>query len=849
MTTKKKVIRKKTPEEGAQQVSFSVEAGTKIKITLEVGKTVVDGSIPLTVHIEQVGRELTPVEEVAPSEATSVFDSVIPVPPVVKPAWRWTGLEALKSRLQVYDLATWLFMLAIAVYLVTRLIGLTQFPIYFFTDEAIQSQSIIDLIKNDYRDPSGALFPTYFRNGDYYNIGLSVYLQWLPAVLFGKSAVATRATSVLVTLIAAISIGILLRDVFKLKYWWTGTLLLSITPAWFLHSRTAFETVEFVAFYAGMLCAYLFYRHKSPLYIYVAVFLGALSFYSYSPAQVIMPLTALGLLVSDWRYHWANRRTVLGGLVLALILAVPYIRSIINHPTVPFAHLHTLWSYWYENIPLSEKIGRYVSEFGVGLSPWYWYIPNDRDLSRHLMKDYGNIMIATLPFALFGMVHTLRNIRLPAYRAILIALLISPAAAALVQISITRTLVFVVPAAILTAIGLEQVLIWIEDPKKRLVELGEGPSPTPIRIAAALMILVAGVLAASTFERTINGLTLWALAIILALQISGALQRLAQSLVRDDAPVKPKLWKFPVSVIAVSMFIILASANLRMLADSLRNGPLWFRDYGLGGLQYGAFQIFDLIDEYKREHPDTKIIFSPDWANGADVVARFFLDDFSSIQMGSVRGYLIQKLPLDRNTLFIMTPEEYNIIEENPKFTDIDVERIVPYPDDNPGFYFVRLSYVDNVDEVFAAEKATREALRESTLTIDGQQVNVRYSYLDSDFQDKSIALVFDNDPFSVAKTFETNPFVIEMSFSRVRTLNGFSIIIGSAKVQIKLKCYSEVGAQPTVYTFEGQGTQNQPELSFDLPAPLEVQVLQVEVLDPNAHDQAKVHIWELKLR
>jgi 4-amino-4-deoxy-L-arabinose transferase-like glycosyltransferase len=210
--------------------------------------------------------------------------------------------------LQTYNLATWLFIFAIAVYLLTRLIGLTQFPLYFFTDEAIQSQSMIDLIKNGFKDPSGVWFPTYFRNGDYYNIGLSVYLQWIPAVLFGKSAVATRAISVLVTLVAAISIGIMLRDVFKLKYWWTGTLFLSITPAWFLHSRTAFETVEFVAFYTGALCAYLFYRHKSPRYLYLAIFLGALSFYSYSPAQVIVPLTALVLLISDWRYHWENRR-------------------------------------------------------------------------------------------------------------------------------------------------------------------------------------------------------------------------------------------------------------------------------------------------------------------------------------------------------------------------------------------------------------------------------------------------------------------------------------------------------------------------------------------------------------
>src|SRR6185503_6379310 len=147
------------------------------------------------------------------------------------------------------------------------------------------------------------------------------------------------------------------------------------------------------------------------------------------------------------------------------------------------------------------------------------------------------------------------------------------------------------------------------------------------------------------------------------------------------------------------------------------------------------------------------------------------------------------------------------------------------------------------------AEKATREVLRESTLTIDGQQVKVRYSYLDSDFQDESMALVFDNDPFTVAKTFETNPFVIEMTFPKPRRLNGFSIIIGTATVQVTLKCYSEAGAEPIVYTFEGQGIQNQPELSFDLPAPTEIRVLRMEVLDPNSHDQAKVHIWELKLR
>jgi 4-amino-4-deoxy-L-arabinose transferase-like glycosyltransferase len=846
MAPKKKSIGKETSQPRPEQVSLSVEPGTKVKITLEVGDEIVDGKVPLTVHIEQLSKVAAPVGETTRPEFSPVYETVIPAVP---PRRRWVDVDALKSRMQVRDIATWLFGLAIAVYLFTRLIGLTQFPIYFFTDEAIQSLSMVDLINNKYRDPSNVWLPTYFRNGDYYNLSLSVYLQWLPVVLFGKSAVATRAISVLVTLIAAVCIGLILRDIFKLKYWWIGTLFLSITPAWFLHSRTAFETAEFVAFYAGTLCAYLFYRHKSPRYLYLTVLSGALAFYTYSPGQVILPVTALGLLLSDWRYHWENRRTVLIGLGLAAVLALPYIRYMVNNPSVPFAHLHTLYSYWFEKIPLTDKVARYLSEFAVGLSPWYWYIPNERDLPRHLMKGYGNIMLATLPFTLLGMAQALRNLRLPAYRAILIALLISPAAAALVQVSITRALVFVVPAAILTAMGLEQVLAWLEDPNKHLLALSEGLGPTPRRLVAAFLILLVGISIAVASRETSNRFVLLALTFILAPQVSGVLERWAGSLVREEAAARPKLWTFPHALIALTAFMILAGANLRMLNDALKNGPLWFRDYGLGGMQYGGFQIFDIIDQYVKEHPEAHIIFSPDWANGTDVVARFFLDDFWSVEMGSVRGHIAAKRPLDQNTLFVLTPQEYDIARSSEKFAEVRVERTVPYPDGNPGFYFVRLRYVDYIDEIFAAEKAVREGLRESMVMIDGQEVKVRHSFLDSDFQDKSMALVFDEDPFTLAKTLETNPFILEMTFPTGRTLEGFAISIGSATAKITLKCYSRAGVEPTVFTFEGQGTRDDPELSFDLPEPTTVQVLHMEVFDPHSHDQAKVHIWELNLR
>ncbi|PIV27306.1 MAG: hypothetical protein COS37_03005 [Anaerolineae bacterium CG03_land_8_20_14_0_80_58_20] len=817
--------------------SFSIEPGTKVQITIEAGQSTA-GKVPINIRMEHLPLDGAQGEGAPPRKKE----------PGKAAAWLKARFEPLIHLLKAHDLATWLFIGAVTIYLATRLIGLTQFPIYFFSDEAIQTQSIADLVKNDYRDQAERLLPTYFKNGEYTNLGVSVYLQWLPYIFFGKSAFFTRATSVLITLLAAISVGIILRNVFKARYWWTGALFLSITPAWFLHSRTAFETAEFTAFYAGTLCAYLLYRYRSPRYLYPALFLGALGFYAYSPAQLIVPILAIALLVSDWRYHWENRSTLLKGWALAVVLALPYIRFRLNDLDAPIAQLHVLGSYWVQKTPVLEKVSQYFSEYGIGISPWYWYQPNDRDLQRHRMKDYGNIMVATLPFAILGMAYVLRFLRESSYRTILIAVLVSPVSAALVQTGITRVLIFVVPAAILTALGLERLLQWMTDLRRRVAEPGDGSVPAPGQITLGAIILLAGCALAYFLTQTMDRVAVAALAILLGLQLSGALERFGKWLIQTPMMQTWKDWRLPQSFIAVAIFVILAGANVSMLSNALRNGPLWYTDYGMGGMQYGAFQIFDIIKRYQQEHPNTRIIFSPSWANGTDVVARFFLDDSLPIELASIEGHIQQKLPLDDDTLFIMIPDEYNLARGNSKFKDIRVEKIVPFPNGAPGFYFVRLRYADGVDEMFAAEKAFRDILQETAVTMDGEEVEVRFSYLDSDAQAQSIAAVFDNDPYSLAKTYEANPFVIEMTFPSKRKINGFSIIVGQTDVQITLKCYSAQGAQPVIYTFEGQGTQAQPKLSFDLPGTMEVEMLRVEILNLLSPPPTNVHIWELLL-
>ncbi|HNT54971.1 MAG TPA: glycosyltransferase family 39 protein, partial [Anaerolineaceae bacterium] len=188
------------------------------------------------------------------------------------------------------DPGLWLLLAAVVIYLVTRFVGLDRFPIYFFTDEAVQRMLADDFLDQGLRSYFDELLPTYFVNGGQYNLGVSVYLQalfaWLP-----RSVWVTRGVSIIVSLLAALGIGLSLRNIFKERFAWTGVLLLTITPIWFLHSRTAFEVVEATAFYAGFAYCYLMYRQVNPRYLMAAAVMAGLMFYSYSPAQLVIVVT------------------------------------------------------------------------------------------------------------------------------------------------------------------------------------------------------------------------------------------------------------------------------------------------------------------------------------------------------------------------------------------------------------------------------------------------------------------------------------------------------------------------------------------------------------------------------
>ena len=678
-------------------------------------------------------------------------------------------LAAVRARWQERASAwtLWLVAASLVVYTLTRLIALDAFPIYFFTDEAVQTVLASDLLRDHFQNYDHELLPTYFKNGAQYNLSISVYLQALPYWLFGKSIWVTRGTAALATLAAAVALWLIMKRIFHSPYPWLAVLFLAVTPAWFLHSRTAFETSLATTFYAVFLYFYLMYRCENPRYFYGAVLMAALTFYAYSAARVVVGVTAVLLLLSDWKYHLQHYKIVLRGAGLMVLLALPFVRFWIAHAAENTWSMRLLGSYWLDHIPLTEKLAHYAANYLHGLDPLYWYLPDSQELARHTMLGYGNLLRTTMPLGLLGVGLAFIRFRSPAYRVLIAAILAAPSGAALVGVGITRVLTMVMPMALLTALALS----W-------LLELAH------------------------------------------------------------------RRWNLARPLQALPVFLLLSGASFYMLFDAVQNGPVWYNDYGLNGMQYGARQLFSEIKGYLKENPGVNLIVSPSWANGTDVLARFFFDDPMPFTVGNANSYYHEVRDLPDQTVFVLIPEEYAAIPRK-KFSEVRVLKTIAYPNGLPGFYFVQLKYASNIRSILEQEAAQRQKLVEEDFVLDGQPVKIQHTRPDIG----GIDSLFDQDPGTLFRTEAINPLRVQISFPTPRTIRKVSLMIGGTPTSAAVSAWENGAADPVTIQTE-TGEENNPHtITLDLGRDMNVSELWIEVRNSNDGADGNVHLWEVTIR
>lgn len=753
-----------TPDTASIHIAAQLPPGVRVRVTVESLDPAQAATVePVTVQVVRAPGA-APVQV---SQAVTVTAPARAASPPVTPA------KAAPATRRISGAALGLAA-ALAVYLLVRVIGLTEYPIYFFTDEAIHTVLAADLVDGGGRVDRGEWLPAYFKNGMFYNLSFSVYAQVLPYLLFGKSILVTRLTSVLITAAGALALGLIARRFLRLRLAWLPILLLSITPAWFLHSRTAFETVESAACYAIFLYFYLRYRDGEPRALYAACVAGALTFYAYTPGQMLMALTGVLLTVVHLRYHWAQRATAVRALVLLLALSAPFVRFQLTHQSDAYRQLRVRESYWLnDDLPLSEKVLRASAEYVYALSPAYWHFPNTRDLKRHVMGDYGHMLWPTLPFIVLGILLTLSRARKPAYNTLLIALISAPVAALVAEAQVPRVMAVVVPATLLCALGLDAVLGWLQ----------------------------------------------------------------------DRARLAPRL-------LGAGAFAVLAGTNVYMLQDALRNGPLWHTDYGLGGMQYGAQQLFaGLVSRELTASPQRRVVITPNWANGADIFPRFFLPRAQQprVQMLNIDYFLFDKRDLNDEMRLVMIADEYARARNEPKFGRVDLLETIPYPDGSPGFFVTRVAYSNDIDQIFAAERLARQQPVLVTTTVAGESLQITHSQLGAG----QASDLFDGDSLTLVRGLEANPLLIDIAFPTARPVATLSLHVGTMRdFDVTVLVYAGDAAEPARVTQRFEKLPADPTVELSLPAlPAGVNRLRIEIGQNDAGATAQIHVRDVSWR
>jgi hypothetical protein len=666
-------------------------------------------------------------------------------------------------------LETWLFLFGLAVYAATRLIGLTRFPIFFFTDEAIQANLAGQLLENGFRDHTGTLLPPYFLNDQRWAVSLSVYVHLLPVWLFGKSVIAVRATSVAVTILGVAATALLLRIGPRARFWWTAPLIYAVMPLFFLHARTGFETVMMASLYACFLCAYVLYRYLSSWYVLPALLFGAATFYAYTAGQGLMLVTGLALFFSDLRYHFRQKAKVIAAAaLLAVLLAVPYVRYRRLHPGVVSDQLRVLNSYWIQPLPLSEKLERFGATYLSGFDPRYWFQPNQEEYVRHRMKGMPYFPYAFVPLLVIGVGVCLYRFRdSPAHRMILISPLGVPFAGAAAEIQILRLMAMVVPVALFVALGVGQIYRWA----RRWLPY----APAAIACAAAFT--------------------------------AGAVQ---------------------------------------LTRVTLAEGPTWYPDYGLYGMQYGAPQVFRAVREELARSPQRRILLSHTWANNPNEFLSFFLTpaERKRVTFTDIRGYVLWKRPIEENEVFVVTASELEEARKSGKLVFGAPERVIPYPDGRPGFLFLRGRYVDDIDAIFAAEKVARARLVEAPAVLAGEPLTVRHSTLDMG----AVSSLFDGREETLIRGLEANPFVLELLFPKPRPLRRISADLGRMdNVAIAVEATPR-GGSPVRYEATYRWSAETPRFELALPERVVAEKLRLEFRDLNSPEITHIHVFELGL-
>ncbi len=366
-----------------------------------------------------------------------------------------------------------------------RAIDLGSNPTGFFCDEASIGYNAYSILETG-KDEHGRSFPVYFKAFGDYKPALYIYLTALSVKIFGLNEFATRLPSAVFMLLFQLAAYFLLARNIHPTCGLLAVLLTGIEP-WVNHfAHVAFSLVSIPVILTIALYCWEIAMRESVKWLYGAVMVYALAFYTYPPARVFVVLFFLVLLYLYRKEVLTKIYTEPGhvGLasVLCLFTAVPFLWYVYREPeflsrveylsifTTPFVNLSAAyralegyeWLSFPELSQTTQHLLIFVWNYFTHFSPTYLFMSGDENL-RFGTPRFGVLSWVSSVGLLLGVVSALFSKNRLSH-VLLWWIFLAPIAGALVWENVPHSGRFIVglPAiSILGAVGLYTLGQWL----------------------------------------------------------------------------------------------------------------------------------------------------------------------------------------------------------------------------------------------------------------------------------------------------------------------------------------------------------------------------------------------------
>lgn len=294
-------------------------------------------------------------------------------------------------------------------------------PVHLNQDELMFSLNANSIAEN-LTDYYGNRLPFYFRHLDsFWATPIAVYLTSLVLKIFSISETTIRLSSVLVGVVSTLLMFALVKEVFNEKLALLSSILLLISPAFFINTRLLLDNIYPLPFVLLWLLLLKIYLDKNNfIYIFFASLSLGVGIHSYHAAKIMMPVYFVATIFVVFKKAKDRKKDLLMSFVGFLIPIILFIPWVIKYPQTLTSQINYVGridrSIEAEKGILGvfnlQRLDTFISSYPKYLGPNILFVEGDRSLihSTKMVGAFTFPMFIPFIFGLLGIIYKRKDI-------------------------------------------------------------------------------------------------------------------------------------------------------------------------------------------------------------------------------------------------------------------------------------------------------------------------------------------------------------------------------------------------------------------------------------------------------